>query len=175
MIDLTRPSSFVPLHGTLHHLTRHEELAKKSGIARTCLLENGHVGELFAGNVIRNETVVSGRVHIGPEGAISRATIAERVALGEGGAAFVCVPVDARGILVGSALISTRGLGDETRMTRLFSEVENEIRGALALAPSTNDEVTREAARMAARRAFARTLGHKPVTVVSVVRTGEHR
>lgn len=171
MIELTRPSSFVPLHGTLHHLMRHEELAQKAGISRTCVLENGHTGILNAGVVTRSEEIPSGRVHIGPEGAIARAALAERVALAEGGALFVCAMLSSEGEAIEAPLFATRGLGDESKMERIIKSAEREVADALRMSPSRSDEVSRETVRLAARRVFARALGHKPVTVVTLVRS----
>lgn len=175
MIELTRPSSFVPLHGTLHHLVRHEQLAQQAGISRTCVLENGHTGKLEAGVVVRGEQIHSGRVHIGPEGAITRAALAERVALGEGGALFVCALLSPDGEAIDAPLFSTRGLGDESKMDRIIKSAEREVAEALRLSPSRNDEASRETVRLAARRIFARALGHKPITVVTVVRSEKFR
>ena len=48
MIELVRPRAFVPVHGTLHHLLRHAELARELGVPRVTVLENGDVATLDA-------------------------------------------------------------------------------------------------------------------------------
>ena len=63
MIELVAPRAFVPLHGTLHHLTRHAELARASGIANVTILEDGDVGILDEHGLRKEGRVQSGRVH----------------------------------------------------------------------------------------------------------------
>ena len=46
MIELVRPKCFVPVHGTIHHLTRHAELAREMGVPSVAVTENGRVVEV---------------------------------------------------------------------------------------------------------------------------------
>ncbi|MGH7327679.1 MAG: ribonuclease J, partial [Polyangiaceae bacterium] len=46
MIELTRPRAFIPLHGTMHHLSRHAKLAREAGVANVLVIENGAVAEI---------------------------------------------------------------------------------------------------------------------------------
>src|SRR5580692_9734003 len=65
MIDLVRPRAFLPLHGTLHHLSRHKALAVSLGVPSTCVLEDGEVGELEGGGLLTKVSRwPSGRVHV---------------------------------------------------------------------------------------------------------------
>ncbi len=48
MIELVQPRAFVPVHGTLHHLLRHAELARELGVPSVTVLENGDVATLDA-------------------------------------------------------------------------------------------------------------------------------
>ena len=77
MIELVRPRSFIPLHGTRHHLDRHTALAQSLGIADAMVLENGDVGVLEgAGATLRVDgRWPSGRVHLAFSGAVSGETL----------------------------------------------------------------------------------------------------
>lgn len=45
MIELLQPAVFVPVHGTLHHMVRHAELAREAGVRETLVMENGTYAE----------------------------------------------------------------------------------------------------------------------------------
>src|SRR5262249_2893369 len=51
MIELVVPRAFVPVHGTMHHLVQHAELARGLGVPSVCVLENGDVAEVKEGTV----------------------------------------------------------------------------------------------------------------------------
>jgi ribonuclease J len=64
MIELVRPKSFIPVHGTLHHLHRHAELARGCGIGEVTILEDGDVGVLGEHGLRKDGHVPTGRVHV---------------------------------------------------------------------------------------------------------------
>ena len=41
MLEWVRPRAFLPVHGTLHHLLRHAELARDLGVSDAISVENG--------------------------------------------------------------------------------------------------------------------------------------
>jgi ribonuclease J len=41
LLELVRPCCFLPIHGTLHHLLRHAELARAAGVPDVLVAENG--------------------------------------------------------------------------------------------------------------------------------------
>ena len=66
MIAWTEPRAFLPIHGALHHLVRHAELARERGVGDVAVAENGHVMELGAdGLLARGGRVPVGRVALG--------------------------------------------------------------------------------------------------------------
>ncbi len=97
MIDLVRPKSFVPVHGTLHHLHRHADLARGCGVPEVTILENGDVGILGEHGLRKDGRVQSGRVHVWAGRAIPPSVLRERQAIAQEGVALVVVTVDARG------------------------------------------------------------------------------
>ena len=90
MIELTRPQAFIPLHGTLHHLFRHAELAREQGVGAVLVAENGEVVELSAeGPPVKAGRVPVGKVATSGGDELSEDILRERAQLGRGGVAFV--------------------------------------------------------------------------------------
>ncbi len=176
MIELLRPRAFVPVHGTLHHLTRHAELAREAGVPSVCVLENGDVGELQAGTIARTVRWPAGRVHVFAGRPVGKGVLRDRTRLAAEGVVLVVVPVDPRGRSAGRVQVTSLGVVEGEAGSRLCEEAAREAFAAVdALRPEgTRDGIEEatlaEAARLAARRVFARDLGFKPQTLVSVVR-----
>ena len=172
MIELLHPRAFVPVHGTLHHLTRHAELAREVGVPSVCVLENGDVGALENGAMARVDRWPSGRVHVFAGKAIGNGVLRDRARLAAEGIVLVVVPVDPSGRVAGQVQVSTMGVAEGEAASRLCEEAKHEARSAvdaLPRAPVADAAQVAEAARLAARRVFARELGFKPQTLVSVV------
>lgn len=171
MIELVRPRSFVPVHGTIHHLTRHAELARGAGVEEVAVAENGRVVELSGGKLSLGATVKSGRVHVWNGREVPAEIIRQRAMLAEDGAAFCSLAVDAQGSVV-DVRISTRGVLDETAHVTELDEVCSAVRRAIAALDVSKDDATlAEEARFAVRRTFQKTRGKKPITIVHLRRT----
>lgn len=170
MIELVRPRAFVPVHGTLHHLTRHAELARETGVGEVAVIENGRVLELSAGRLSLGPTLPSGRVHVWSGREVPVSVIKERAQLAEDGVALVSVVVDAAGSAV-DVRVSTRGVLDEAAHPDELAEAAAAVRRAIAEVelPATDDTLS-EHARWAVRRTFQKTRGRKPVTLVHLRR-----
>jgi ribonuclease J len=171
MIELVRPTSFVPVHGTLHHLTRHAELAQSAGVEQTCVIENGTVIEVTRENVRRSGSIKTGRVHVWAGREIAPATLREREVLAEQGFASCAVVIDRGGALVKVELV-TRGVldaaEDAEELDDVRATVEHDVR---ALGSLKDDAQVEDRARLAVRRTIFRDRGKKPMTVVHIVRT----
>jgi ribonuclease J len=178
MIELVQPRAFVPVHGTLHHLTRHAELARELGVPGATVLENGDVATVDEQGVRKSGRAKAGRVYIMGGRALPAPVIAERAALASQGAVHVAVPLDAQGRLAGEIAVATRGVIDEDADGALLESARTYARAALedllasaeAARGPLDDERIAEVARLAVRRTLARTLGFKPVTTASLVR-----
>lgn len=171
MIELIRPRAFIPVHGTRHHLERHAELARESGVPEVLVIENGSVARLDTEGVNLAGHVPVGRVATWEGGTIEEATLHERRLLARGGALLVGVAVDAKGRVVGPPSVEARGvvLGtDEAGALRAVAlQVAKALEGARG---GQDDDTIAEIARLAARRAVLARAGRKPVCVVTVVR-----
>lgn len=166
MLDIVRPRAFMPVHGTLHMLKRHGELARTRGVADTAVVENGRVVELSGGRLSLGPSVPTGRVHVWSGREVPPEIIRQRAMLAEDGAAFCTLIVDEAGSVV-DVQVSTRGVLDETAHPDELDEVRGAVRRAVAAAEITKAE---EEARWAIRRTFQKTRGKKPITIVHLVR-----
>jgi len=174
MIELLRPRAFVPVHGTLHHLTRHAELARQVGIQSVCVLENGDVGSLDAGVVTKVDRWSVGRVHVFAGRPLGHGVLRERMRLAAEGVVLVVVPVDGAGKVVGQVRVTQMGVAEGESSTRLCDDARREAHAAVDDVRHRPEvlldlALVAEAARLAARRVFSRELGWKPQTMVSVV------
>jgi ribonuclease J len=168
MIELVRPRSFVPVHGTIHHLTRHAALARDAGVDDVCVIENGQVVEIENQGLVLGELVGAGRVHVYAGKELSAQVLRERAILAEEGVVMAVVQVDEAGTVVNTFLAMRGAFGDKDEI----DGVEGAVRAAVAeLDAASADTVIAEHARIAIRRAFVRTRGYRPMTIVHVVRT----
>jgi ribonuclease J len=172
MIELVRPRCFVPVHGTIHHLTRHAVLAREMGIPSVAVVENGRAVEVTEDRVMLGETFGAGRVHVWAGREIPPAILRERAALAQEGAAFCFVTIDPAGKV--DVFVNTRGVMDDDRVRLDLAAVEEAVRKAiLHEAPQhATDDYLAELARLAVRRTFKQLRGIKPVTVARIHRIG---
>ncbi|MGO9713368.1 MAG: ribonuclease J [Polyangiaceae bacterium] len=176
MIELVRPRSFVPVHGTLHHLHRHADLARGCGVGEVTILEDGDVGILGDHGLRKEGRVQTGRVHVWAGRALPPSVLRERQAMAQEGVAMVVVTLDARGAPEANISIETRGVLDASLSGGILSGARHDALEALRDLPRSrpdrpdDEPVIAEAVRTAIRRSFARALGFKPMTVVQVVR-----
>jgi ribonuclease J len=136
VLNLVRPSNFMPVHGEWRHLKAHAELAALTGVppGNIVLAEDGIVVDLVGG-----KASVTGKVHCGyvfvdglSVGEVTESSLKDRLILGEEGFISVVVVVDStNGKLVAGPEIHARGSGiDEAG----FSEVRPLLEDTLASA-----------------------------------------
>jgi ribonuclease J len=141
LLNTTRPSNVMPVHGEWRHLRAHGRLAVQSGVApeRVILAEDGDVVDLVDGTArvvghIDNRYVYVDGLHVGDVG---ESSLIERRILGEEGFVAVTVVVDSvNGKVVGGPFVNGRG----------FTDAHDAFDGALpliedALAKAANDGV----------------------------------
>ncbi|MDP9035268.1 MAG: ribonuclease J [Myxococcota bacterium] len=184
MIEMVRPQAFVPVHGTLHHLRRHADLARELGVPHVCVLENGDIGQVdsaevadrsSAGAVRRIGRAPVGRVHVFARRRLSPSVLQERAILAANGTAHLTIRLDARGMREGDVALATRGVVDETREADVLTTARSEAGAAIdellgrASSGAVDSSAVAEAGRAAVRRALGRLLGFKPLTTALVV------
>jgi len=115
MLNMTRPTYFVPIHGETRHLHAHARLAAAVGVAEKniFILENGQCLELDEHGARVGERVESGTVYVDglSVGNIGHVILRDRQVLSSDGVALVIVAIDSQnGRVVAEPEIVVRGL-----------------------------------------------------------------
>jgi ribonuclease J len=118
LLNATKPSNVMPVHGEWRHLRAHAELARLSGVPveRIVLAEDGVVVDMVDGKASIVGAVPCGYVYVdGLEvGDVGESTLKDRRILGEEGFISVTVAVDSvSGKIVGGPEIAARGFTDD--------------------------------------------------------------
>jgi ribonuclease J len=135
MLNLVKPSFFVPVHGEYRHLVSHARLAHATGMSEedTFLLEDGDILELTArgGRVVGQapaEHVYVDGLAVGVDHVVLR----DRRRLASDGIIVVILAVDKRnGRLVGQPDVVARGFADMEEMDELRDKARRQVVRAL--------------------------------------------
>jgi ribonuclease J len=172
MLELVRPQTFVPVHGTYHHLRRHAELARELGIRDTFVAQNGDVIELDDRDARVIDRVHFGRVHVARGSDVADEVVADRSRLAELGVFSVSFAVDPRGRLLAQPDVVARGVSLGEAPRELLSQARIAAKRALREAldqGSVNDlDAIREDVRRSLTRFFNNALGKRVVCMVMV-------
>ncbi len=175
MIELTRPRSFLPIHGTYHHLVRHADLARNAGVDDVLIAENGEVVELERDRKLsKGRRVPVGKVATYGGNDLPDEVLRERATMGRSGIVFVSVTLNNRGSIMATPRLSQYGVVDHAEGA---SEVLRAASIAVSRAITDTDPRTRmqdesmgEICRLAARRSIENKTGRRPVVIVSLSR-----
>jgi ribonuclease J len=174
MLELTRPASFIPVHGTRHHLERHAELARDTGVGDTLVIENGEVAELpREGTLSKVGTIDVGRVATYQLAPLADEVIRERTQIARTGVVFVSVVLSGQGDVMTRPALSQSGvIGplDVDVLSLAARAAERGVRGIAEEEERRGDGAYADAARVAVRRTIETETGQRPVIHVSVQR-----
>jgi ribonuclease J len=136
VLNLVRPSNFIPVHGEWRHLKAHAELAALTGVPdkNIVIAEDGVVVDLVDGRASVTGYVQVGYVYVDglSVGEVTEASLKDRRILGDEGFVSVVVVVDSNtGKLVAGPAIHARGSGIDDAA---FDEIRPRIEEALARA-----------------------------------------
>ncbi|MEQ8806823.1 MAG: ribonuclease J [Rhodospirillales bacterium] len=174
MYQLVRPRFAVPVHGELHHLNEHAELARECQVEAAIVAPNGTMTRLAPGPLAVVDHVPTGRLALigGRLVPMEGNLIKERIRGVWHGVVTVTVAVDDGG-LAEEPQITTLGISeDEDNDPVVDAAREAAINAVRSLPPRklADDAVVIEAVRLAVRRTFRGQLDMKPVTTVHLVR-----
>jgi ribonuclease J len=143
MLNLVKPQYFIPIHGELHQLHQHANIAKKLGFPadQIAIIENGQVIEFQNRKMSLGERIPGGYIFVDGAlvGDIGPAVVREREALARDGLVLVNLTVDRNTLhLCEEPEIISRGFfyprnGDDLTgsITRLAKEVAQNANGNL--------------------------------------------
>lgn len=172
---LLRPQIAVPVHGEQRHLQEHAELARLCQVPQQAVIGNGDMLKLAPGAVEIVNVVQTGRLAIDGTRLISADSVLlkDRNRMVFNGSAVVTVVFDRTGKMLGDPQITAIGLLDTEHEAEEHEAVVDAIKEAVAELPASarrDDEVTREAVRLAVRRHLKKSHGKKPLTDIHLVR-----
>jgi ribonuclease J len=170
MIELCRPNCFLPVHGTLHHLQRHEELARELGVSETTVVENGTPVGCDGHKLWKDSTVPHGRIAIAMGGeALSSETHQRRLELGRFGIAFVLLALGRDGKLGAPPAVRTRGVPLVDNDEAALRAVAREIARSVETFHGGRGSSLSEFVRRSARRKLEDLSGTRPIVEVETL------
>jgi ribonuclease J len=172
MYQWIRPQVAVPVHGEARHLFEHAELARELQVPRAIVPENGAVIRLAPGEPAVVDRVPAGRLVLDGNRLVAddSLSVVERRRGLYNGHLVVSVAVDDEGRLAAAPAVTLFGVPDPQALAGAVGEaVEAAVRG-MPRGQRRQDDVLREAIRVAARRLVRQETEKKPVTDVQILR-----
>jgi ribonuclease J len=174
VLNLTRPSNFMPVHGEWRHLRAHAELAELTGVPRrgVVIAEDGVVVDLVDGQASIAGAVPCGYVYVDglTVGEVTESSLKDRRILGDEGFVSIVVVVDSTtGKLVGGPEIHARGAGiDDAAFIDVRPLIEETL--AYAAADGINDaHQLRQLVRRTVGRWVSENYRRRPMIIPVVV------
>jgi len=177
MLNLTRPTFFVPIHGEHRHLHLHAKLAREVGVPedRTFLVEDGDILEFTGedGRVVGKAT--AGRVYVDGKGIgdVGDAVLRDRQHLAQDGIVVVILGLDRHlGKLVAGPEIISRGFVYEQGSGTLVDEVKALV---LSVVEATSEEergdrvLMQQRIKAVLKRHFQREIERRPMIVPVII------
>jgi ribonuclease J len=154
MLELIRPRAFVPAHGTLHHLSRHADLARDCGVRQILVLEDGSSALLDQDGLRPAGPVRHGRLAIACGGELlDRETLLRRAELGRSGVVCIALTLDRHGRILAEPSIMAYGVPSVDTDGAVLRRVACDVVAGLAHNPmAAGHQETSEAVRRAVRR-----------------------
>jgi ribonuclease J len=172
MLNLVRPSWFIPVHGELRHLAHHAQLATDVGIPddRIFIVEDGDTVELGE-TLRRGDRVPSGMIFVDGLGIgdVGEVVLRDRRKLAEDGIVVVVVTVDSHTgeVLAGPDLINRGFVFDDTAGP-ILDEAARRVLASLQEAEAeevSDPQVLKQHIRRSVGKYFFEQTKRKPVVV----------
>ncbi|HEY7489189.1 MAG TPA: ribonuclease J [Streptosporangiaceae bacterium] len=136
VLNLTKPSNFMPIHGEWRHLRAHAALAELTGVPKdnVVIAEDGVVVDLVSGRAAITGAVPAGYVYVdgASVGEVTETSLKDRRILGEEGFVSIVVAVDSTsGKLVAGPEIYARGAGiGNENFADVIARIQEVLEGA---------------------------------------------
>jgi ribonuclease J len=174
VLNMTRPSNFLPIHGEWRHLRAHAALAEATGVPseNIVIAEDGVVVDLVDGRAAITGAVPAGYVYVDglSVGDVTEAALKDRRILGDEGFVSIVVAVDSTtGKLLGGPEIHARGSGiDDESFDAVIPRIEEVLQDAAT--SGINDlHQLRQLVRRATGRWVNEAYGRRPMIIPVVV------
>jgi len=174
MIELVRPRCFMPVHGTLHHMLRHEKLGRSLGLETSIVVENGTPVICDGESLVRDAPVRAGKVSIAFGGErLDSATLQARSELSRFGIATMGLVIDRKGGLRAPPEVSSRGVPLVDRDPAALRALALEAERAVTSYREGRGLSFEEFVRRAVRRKLEDLSGTRPLLDLKIVRLEE--
>jgi ribonuclease J len=174
VLNLTKPSNFLPIHGEWRHLRAHAALAELTGVPEdnVVIAEDGVVVDLVDGRAAIVGAVPAGYVYVdgATVGEVTETSLKDRRILGEEGFVSIVVAVDSTtGKMVARPEIHARGAGIvDQDFHDVISRIQETLEGAAA--DGINDvHQLRQLIRRTAGKWVSETYRRRPMIIPVVV------
>jgi ribonuclease J len=174
LLNVVRPSNFIPVHGEWRHLRAHARLAMESGVPadRVVLCEDGDVVDLVEGRARLAGHVKSRYVYVDglAVGDVGESLLTERRILGDGGFIAATVVVDSvTGKVVGGPTVSAKGFSEDPAVFDPVIPLVTEALDRAALEGITDPHQLQQIVRRTVGRWVNDTYRRRPMIVPNVV------
>ena len=174
MYRLARPQVAVPVHGELRHLLEHAKLAREQQVPDVIVAENGAIVRLAPGsacvidNVPAGRRLLEGNRLVAADGELVRS----RTKAIYNGAVVVTVVLERAHRNVQDVQLSSIGLvdQDEDGVVQALRSAASQAAEGLSERQYRDDDVVREAVRVAVRREARKLIDKRPLAHVHLVR-----
>jgi ribonuclease J len=174
LLNVTRPSNFLPVHGEWRHLRAHARLAIQSGVAadRVVLCEDGDVVDLIDGRARLVGHVKSRYVYVDglTIGDVGENLLTERRILGDGGFIAATVVIDSvNGKVVGGPTVSGKGFSEDPALLEGVVPLITEALDRAAKDGVTDPHQLQQLVRRTVGRWVNDTYRRRPMIIPNVV------
>jgi ribonuclease J len=174
LLNVVRPSNFLPVHGEWRHLRAHARLAVESGVSpdRVVLCEDGDVVDLVDGRARLVGHLKSRYVYVDglAVGDVGESLLTERRILGDGGFIAATVVVDSvTGKVVGGPTVSAKGFSEDPAVFDPVIPLVTEALDRAALDGITDPHQLQQIVRRTVGRWVNDTYRRRPMIVPNVV------
>jgi len=174
LLNVVRPSNFLPVHGEWRHLRAHARLAVESGVSpdRVVLCEDGDVVDLVSGRARLVGHVKSRYVYVDglAVGDVGESLLTERRILGDGGFIAATVVVDSvTGKVVGGPTVSAKGFSEDPAVFAPVIPLVTEALDRAAQEGITDPHQLQQIVRRTVGRWVNDTYRRRPMIVPNVV------
>jgi ribonuclease J len=175
MYQMVRPRVAIPVHGEARHLIAHAELARDCQVPQPLVIQNGDMIRLGQGGAAIVDEVPVGR--LASDGKtllpLGGTALKDRRRVVFNGSAVATLVLDRHGRFAAPPTISVIGVVEPADAAAAVPSLHGAVERALdelPAGPRRDDEVVREAARRALRRALDQRFGKRPLIEIHLVR-----
>nr|PZN41882.1 MAG: RNase J family beta-CASP ribonuclease [Actinomycetota bacterium] len=157
VLNLTRPSNFMPIHGEWRHMRAHAKLAALTGVPEENIViaEDGVVVDLVDGHARITGAVPCGYVYVDGTsvGDVTDVALKDRRILGDEGFVSIVIAIDSTtGKLLGGPEIHARGSGIAVEaFDEIIPQIEQALEEAAANAVTDSQQIRRVVKRTVGR------------------------